>query len=39
MLCLRKVPVAKKIMNEGGGGYQDLTSNIFLAQSASNSVG
>ena len=36
MLCFRNFPVAKKVMDEGGGGYQDFPSKASLYQSAGN---
>ena len=29
MLCFRKFPVAKNIMDKRGGGYQDFPSKVF----------
>ena len=36
MLCFRKFPMTKKIMDKRGGlwGYQDFPSKAFLSQSA-----
>ncbi len=29
VLCFRKIPVAKKFMDKGGGKFQDFQSKIF----------
>ena len=40
MLCLRKIPVAKKIMDKsGGGGYQNFPSKFFCLRVPKQFVG